>query len=104
MSAFTPGQRVHVVGVGGAGMSALAMMLAEMGADVSGCDATDTPILDDLRARHVTTFVGHDVHHVDGVEVVLWSPAVAADHVELVQAQKSGAAILYSVEFCEQNP
>ena len=94
MSAFTPGQRIHVVGVGGAGMSALAMLLAEMGAEVSGCDATDTPILEDLRARHVTTFVGHDPHHVDGVEVVLWSPAVADDHVELVAARENGAAMV----------
>ena len=94
MSVFTPGQRVHVVGVGGAGMSALAMLLAEMGAEVSGCDATDTPILEDLRARHVATFVGHDVHHVDGVEVVLWSPAVTSDHVELVHARENGAALV----------
>jgi UDP-N-acetylmuramate--alanine ligase len=75
-------------------MSALAMLLAEMGAEVSGCDATDTPILEDLRARHVTTFVGHDPHHVDGVEVVLWSPAVADDHVELVAARENGAAMV----------
>ena len=94
MSAFTPGQRIHVVGVGGAGMSALAMFLAEMGADVSGCDATDTAILEDLRARRVTTFVGHDAAHVDGVDVVLWSPAVANDHVELVRARESGAQMV----------
>jgi len=94
VSAFTSGQRIHVVGVGGAGMSALAMLLAEMGADVSGCDATDTPILDDLRARRVTVFVGHDVHHVDDAEVVLWSPAVPADHVELAAARQQGAAMV----------
>ncbi|MHB8379609.1 MAG: UDP-N-acetylmuramate--L-alanine ligase [Acidimicrobiales bacterium] len=92
MSAFASGQRVHVVGVGGAGMSALAMLLAEMGAEVSGCDATDTPVLQDLRARHVTTFVGHDVRHVVDVDVVLWSPAVAPEHVELVRARENGAA------------
>ncbi|HEV3187083.1 MAG TPA: UDP-N-acetylmuramate--L-alanine ligase [Acidimicrobiales bacterium] len=94
MSAFTPGQRVHVVGVGGAGMSALAMFLAEMGAEVSGCDATDTAILEDVRARRVTTFVGHNVSHVEGVDVVLWSPAVASDHVELVRARESGAQMV----------
>jgi UDP-N-acetylmuramate--alanine ligase len=75
-------------------MSALAMFLAELGAQVSGCDATDTAILEDLRARHVTTFVGHDVAHVEGVDVVLWSPAVASDHVELVHARESGAQMV----------
>jgi UDP-N-acetylmuramate--alanine ligase len=75
-------------------MSALAMFLAEMGAEVSGCDATDTAILEDVRARRVTTFVGHNVSHVEGVDVVLWSPAVASDHVELVRARESGAQMV----------
>lgn len=91
MSSFRPGTRVHVVGVAGAGMSGLAMLLAEFGATVSGSDQDDAVVFDDLRARHVTTFAGHDPAHVDGAEVVLWSPAVAADNVELVAAREAGA-------------
>jgi len=94
VSVFEPDQRVHVVGVGGAGMSGLAMLLAEMGAEVSGCDARESPVFDDLRARRVTTFVGHDARHVDGVDVVLWSPAVNASHVELVSAREAGATLV----------
>lgn len=91
MNVLDPGTRVHVVGVGGAGMSALAMLLAERGAVVSGSDAVDTPVLEELRARNVTTFVGHDPRHVEGADVVLWSPAVALDNVELVAARTAGA-------------
>jgi UDP-N-acetylmuramate--alanine ligase len=82
---------VHVVGVGGAGMSGLAMLLAEFGASVSGSDQNESLVFEDLRARHVTTYVGHDAAHVEGVEVVLWSPAVAPDNVELVAAREAGA-------------
>jgi UDP-N-acetylmuramate--alanine ligase len=91
VSTFEPGKRIHVIGVAGAGMSGLAMLLSEMGAVVSGSDASDAPILQDLRLRRVTTFVGHDAQHVHDAEVVLWSPAVALDNVELVQAREAGA-------------
>jgi UDP-N-acetylmuramate--alanine ligase len=58
-------------------MSGLAMLLAEMGAIVSGSDAHDAPILEELRARRVRTFVGHDGAHVADAEIVLWSPPSA---------------------------
>ncbi len=94
MSTFAPGVRVHVVGVAGAGMSGLAMLLAEMGAVVSGSDARDAAILEELQARRVATFVGHDAAHVAGAEIVLWSPAVNADNVELVAAREAGADMM----------
>jgi UDP-N-acetylmuramate--alanine ligase len=94
VSALEPGKRVHVVGVAGAGMSAMAMLLAELGARVSGSDAKGSAVFEDLHARHVTTYVGHDATHVAGAEVVLWSPAVAEDHVELVAARRAGAVMM----------
>ncbi len=94
MTSLAPGRRVHVVGVAGAGMSGLAMLLAEMGAIVSGSDEHDAPILEELRGRRVTTFVGHDARHVAGAEIVLWSPAVSPDNVELVAAREAGAELI----------
>jgi UDP-N-acetylmuramate--alanine ligase len=94
VSALEVGRRIHVVGVAGAGMSGLAILLAERGAVVSGSDLSDTEIFEQLRARHVTTYVGHDPTHVDGAEVVLWSPAVAPDNVELVAASAANAELL----------
>jgi UDP-N-acetylmuramate--alanine ligase len=75
-------------------MSGLAMLLAELGAVVSGSDQKDSDVFKDLRARHVTTYVGHDATHVEGAEVVLWSPAVAMDNVELVAARAAGAQMI----------
>ncbi len=82
------------MGVAGAGMSGLAMLLVEVGAIVSGSDAQDAPILEELRGRHVTTFVGHDGSQVAGAEIVLWSPAVSQDNVELVAAREAGAELM----------
>ncbi|HEY5111280.1 MAG TPA: UDP-N-acetylmuramate--L-alanine ligase [Acidimicrobiales bacterium] len=94
MSTFEPGVRVHVVGVGGAGMSGLALLLKEMGATVSGSDATDSPVLQELRDRGVDTFVGHDANHSAGADVLLWSPAVASDNVEVVAAREAGVTMV----------
>lgn len=94
MSALEVGRRIHVVGVAGAGMSGLAILLAERGAVVSGSDLSDGEIFEQLRARRVTTFAGHDATHVEGAEVVLWSPAVAPDNVELVAARAANAELL----------
>lgn len=94
MSVLAPGLRVHVVGVAGAGMSGLAMLLSEMGAVVSGSDAMDAAILHELSARRVKVFVGHDATHVEGADVVLWSPAVSAENVELRAASAAGAIMM----------
>lgn len=94
MTSLAPGRRVHVVGVAGAGMSGLSMLLAEMGAIVSGSDANDAAILEELRVRRVTTFVGHDAAHAGEAEIVLWSPAVGDDNVELVAARAAGADMM----------
>jgi len=75
-------------------MSGLAMLLAEFGATVSGSDQKDADVFADLRARRVTTYVGHDAAHVEGAEVVLWSPAVPSNNVELVAAREAGADMI----------
>lgn len=90
MSLLAAGRRVHVMGVGGAGMSGLALWLAERGAQVSGCDAATSPVLEELAARRIAVSLGHDPSHLAGVDAVVWSPAVAADSPELVAAAALG--------------
>jgi UDP-N-acetylmuramate--alanine ligase len=95
---FDPGVSVHVVGVGGAGMSGLARLLVESGAVVSGSDLADSSQLESLRTLGVTVAVGHDAVNVGHPDVVLWSPAVASDNVELVAARAGGATALSRAE------
>ncbi|NNN07825.1 MAG: UDP-N-acetylmuramate--L-alanine ligase [Acidimicrobiaceae bacterium] len=91
---FERGTRVHIVGVGGAGMSSLAALLQGYGCIVSGCDAANAGILAELREFGVDVSDHHDARHVSEVDVVLWSPAVSRDHVELVAAQSAGGVML----------
>ncbi len=86
--------RLHVVGVGGPGMSAVAITLAEMGHDVSGSDLRDHPVLERVRAAGVEVHIGHDESYVRGVDAVTASSAVPASNIELVAAGRSGAMVL----------
>lgn len=87
-------KRLHVVGVGGPGMSAIAIALAEMGHHVSGSDLREQPILDRVRAAGVTVHVGHDRQHVEGCDAVTASTAIPANNVELTHAGSIGIPTL----------
>ncbi|MBX7160838.1 MAG: UDP-N-acetylmuramate--L-alanine ligase, partial [Acidimicrobiia bacterium] len=87
-------RRVHVVGAGGTGMSAICTLLAARGHDVSGCDAKDSPFARWLREHGVEVHVGHDRAHVDGADAIVISSAVRDSNVEVVAARESGTAVL----------
>ena len=82
--------RVHFIGIGGAGLSAIARLMAQQGVVVSGSDAFDSVVVTALRAEGITCFVGHDAAHLDGVDTVIASTAVRDDNPEVVEAQRRG--------------
>ncbi len=86
---------VHLVGVGGAGMSAVATLLVARGLVVSGSDAVDGPALPALRAAGVTVTVGHDAAHVAGADTVVVSSAVRESNPELAAARTGGLRVLH---------
>ncbi len=86
--------RLHVVGVGGPGMSAVAIALAEMGHVVSGSDLREHPVLERVRAAGVEVHIGHDRSLVRGVDAVTASSAVPANNIELDEARTTGVAVL----------
>lgn len=94
-------QRVHVMGAGGAGMSALATVVAAMGHVVSGCDLKSSPVLERLALLGVEVSVGHDAAHVVGVDVVAYSSAVAPDHPELEAARRQSAQVWTRADLLE---
>lgn len=87
-------QRLHVVGVGGPGMSAIAIVLAEMGHTVSGSEIRDKPVLERLRAAGIDVHVGHHRSLVHGVDAVTSSTAVPERNVELDEARSTGVVVL----------
>jgi UDP-N-acetylmuramate--alanine ligase len=87
---LTVPRRVHVVGVGGAAMSAIARILCALGHTVSGSDANETPYLRGLADEGVTIHIGYDAANVAGAELVAVQSALRADHPEVVAARASG--------------
>lgn len=85
--------RVHLVGIGGAGLSAIARLMAQQGVVVSGSDAADTEVVRALRSEGITVHVGHAAEHVAGVDTVIVSTAVREDNPEVVAARSAGARL-----------
>jgi UDP-N-acetylmuramate--alanine ligase len=89
-------KRVHIVGVAGAGMSAIALLLARMGHDVSGSDIKSTPVLERLAAAGVDVHVGNRPENVpERADAVVYSTAIPRSNVELVTAEARGIPVLH---------
>lgn len=80
----------HIVGIAGAGMSAIAHVLLDQGATVSGSDLTANRLTATLAARGATIFAGHDPAYLVGADMVVATSAVPADHPELAAARAQG--------------
>ncbi|MFL5846459.1 MAG: UDP-N-acetylmuramate--L-alanine ligase [Solirubrobacteraceae bacterium] len=80
------GRRLHLIGLGGAGMSAYALAARALGAEVSGSDRADSPYLAPVRAAGITVFVGHDAANVPAEGDVVHSTAIPAENPERVAA------------------
>ena len=91
-------RRVHIVGVGGPGTSAIAIILAEMGHRVSGSDMHESKVLEQLRDRGITVNVPHRADVVDRCDVVTSSAAVPQSNIELRAASEKGIAVLTRAE------
>jgi UDP-N-acetylmuramate--alanine ligase len=85
--------RVHVIGVGGAAMSAIASILAAMGHTVSGSDLKDSPGLARLRALGVAVRIGHDAANVGDADLVAVSTAIPERNPELAGARSRGIRV-----------
>jgi UDP-N-acetylmuramate--alanine ligase len=83
-------RRLHFIGIGGAGMSGLALVCAELGATVSGSDRADSSYMERLRVAGLKPVVGHDAANLpEGAEVVI-STAIDARNPELELAREHG--------------
>lgn len=91
-------RRIHLVGIGGAGMSAIATVLAGMGHRVSGSDLRGSPALDRLRGLGIEVHVGHAGAQVGRAELVAISTAVGPANPEVAAARSAGIPVLRRAE------
>jgi UDP-N-acetylmuramate--alanine ligase len=90
--------RLHVVGVGGAGMSAIAAVLAAMGHHTTGSDIKTSVSLERLRAGGVQVEIGHRAENVAGADAVTISTAVSEHNIEVLEAHRLGIPVLSRAE------
>jgi UDP-N-acetylmuramate--alanine ligase len=89
---------IHIVGIGGIGMSGIAEVLAHWGHKVQGSDAKDGANLTRLRKAGIKIFVGHDGGNVADAGIVLISSAVKADNLEVIAARDLGIPVVRRAE------
>ncbi|AYV30532.1 UDP-N-acetylmuramate--L-alanine ligase [Streptomyces sp. CJ_13] len=89
-------ERPHFIGIGGAGMSGIAKILAQRGAEVAGSDARDSETAQALRAHGATVHIGHAAAHLaaDSTCVVV-SSAIRSDNPELARAAELGIPVVH---------
>lgn len=95
---FSKMKRIHMVGIGGAGMSGIAEVLLNLGYTVSGSDAVETPVLHRLSSLGATIFTEHIPQNVSHVDVVVQSNAIASDNPEIVVAHQNNIPIIPRAE------
>ena len=91
-------RRVHLIGIGGIGVSAVARALIARGFQVSGSDVRESQLTLALRSEGAEVTIGHDAKLVDGVDLVVHSTAIPETNPELVAARDTGVTILHRAE------
>jgi UDP-N-acetylmuramate--alanine ligase len=89
---------LHLVGIGGIGMSGIAEVLATLGYKVQGSDIADSYTLNGLRARGVRIMIGHAAENIEGAAVVVISSAVKADNPEVMAARAQRIPVVRRAE------
>jgi UDP-N-acetylmuramate--alanine ligase len=83
------GKRVHLLGIGGVGMTALAWYLADCGWKVSGSDCNDFRMRNLLESKGITVHTHHDPSFSDHIDLLIYSSAVPQDLPELSRARQN---------------
>ncbi len=98
MTRFGKVRHIHLVGVGGIGMSGIAELLINLGYRVSGSDLKDSNVTRALAEMGGEIFTGHKREHVSDADVVVFSSAVRPDNVELLEAADRSVPVIPRAE------
>ncbi|HEY6222034.1 MAG TPA: Mur ligase domain-containing protein, partial [Candidatus Eisenbacteria bacterium] len=91
-------RRIHLVGIGGSGMSGIAEVLLNLGYEVSGSDVKESDVVGRLRELGARVAASHDATHVEGVDVVVASTAIAESNPEIQRAHLLGIPVIPRAE------
>jgi UDP-N-acetylmuramate--alanine ligase len=91
--------RIHLIGIGGTGLSAIARVLLEKGHTVSGSDRAESPFTRELQSAGVTVHIGHSPKNITSAELVVRSSAIPDDNPEVIAARAAGIPVLKRADF-----
>jgi len=91
--------RIHLIGIGGTGLSAIARVLLEMGHTVSGSDRVESPFTRDLQSSGATISIGHGSENVRTADLVVRSSAILDDNPEVIAARAFRIPVLKRADF-----
>lgn len=91
---LSPPKKIHLVGIGGIGMSGLAFILAETGCAVSGSDVVENPIIKKLRKKGITVNIGHSAGRLGSPDIVAHSSSIRQNNPELQAARESKIPVI----------
>ncbi|MDE7468944.1 MAG: UDP-N-acetylmuramate--L-alanine ligase [Desulfovibrionaceae bacterium] len=95
---FSKTKHIHMVGIGGSGMSGIAEVLLSLGYTISGSDTIDSPVLQRLSSLGALIFTEHRPEHVANVDVVVQSNAISADNPEIIMAHQNNIPVIPRAE------
>jgi UDP-N-acetylmuramate--alanine ligase len=95
-------KHVHFIGIGGTGLSAMALLLLENGIEVSGSDRQLSPLARQVQAAGGQVFVGHRAEQVLGADLVVRSSAIPNNNVELRAARQAGIPVYKRADFLDE--
>ncbi len=90
--------RIHFVGIGGVGMSGLAELLLSYPLSISGCDAAESDTTRRLRSLGISVSIGHSASHIDSVDLLVITSALAEDNDEVKQARAKAIPVIRRAE------
>ena len=93
MKLSCPLKKIHFIGIGGIGMSAIAEMLVDLGLFVQGSDAKESANTKRIQKSGISVFIGHKKENLKGVDAVVISSAIKPDNPELVEARRLGIPV-----------
>jgi UDP-N-acetylmuramate--alanine ligase len=91
-------RRIHMIGVGGTGMSGIAEVLVNLGYEVAGSDLRASAVTERLAGKGVEVFIGHDAVHVGAADVVVSSSAVDEQNPEVIAAREARIPVVPRAE------
>jgi UDP-N-acetylmuramate--alanine ligase len=92
-------EKVHFIGIGGSGLSAIARLLAESGWTVSGSDRALSPLAAELMTAGIRVMIGHSAENIAGADMIVRSSAVPDSNPEVVAARAAGIPVLKRSDF-----